>query len=167
MRIAVIGAHKVGKTTLAEDLLEHLPGYVLHKEPYYELEESGYIFAEMPAVDDFIRQFEYSVEQIQAGGSYIIFDRSPIDLLAYIHAIDETKDIVSLFETAREILSTIDLVVFVPIETPDLITCQHSDFPKLRYKVNEILDSWTSDLDINVIEVSGTISDRRDRKSVV
>lgn len=27
MRIAVAGAHKVGKTTLAEELLEHLPGY--------------------------------------------------------------------------------------------------------------------------------------------
>lgn len=163
MRIAITGAHKVGKTTLAEDLLEHLPGYTLDKEPYYELEESGYIFSEIPDADDFIKQFEYSVQQIRQNGANAIFDRCPIDILAYIHAIDPNRNIESLFETAQSILSTIDLLVFVPIESPDLISGQQSDLPKLRYKVNDILDNWIWDLDIDVIEVSGTVSNRRDQ----
>jgi predicted ATPase len=163
MRIALTGAHKVGKTTLAEDLLEHLPGYVLNKEPYYELEESGYLFSDVPDVDDFIKQFEYSVQQIGEGGADAIFDRCPIDILAYIHAIDPTRNIESFFETAQTVLSTIDLLVFVSIESPDLISNQQSDLPKLRYKVNDILDNWIWDLGINVIEVSGTVSNRRDQ----
>ena len=64
MRIAIAGAHRVGKTTLAEKLQEHLPGYTLNTEPYYELEESGYIFSERPDMDDFIKQFEFSIKQI-------------------------------------------------------------------------------------------------------
>lgn len=163
MRIAISGAHKVGKTTLAEDLLEHLPGYVLHKEPYYELEESGYVFSEIPDADDFIAQFEYSVNQIRQGGEHVIFDRSPIDILAYIHAIDPGRNIEVLFETAQTVLSTIDLLVFVSIEDPDLISCQQSDLPKLRYKVNDILENWISDLGINALAVNGTIAARREQ----
>ncbi len=33
MRIAIFGAHKVGKTTLAEELLGNLPGYTLEQSP--------------------------------------------------------------------------------------------------------------------------------------
>lgn len=163
MRIAITGAHKVGKTTLAEDLAEHLSGYTLNKEPYYELEESGYLFSEIPDVDDFIKQFEYSVQQIEEAGDNTIFDRCPIDILAYIHAIDQSRNIESLFETAQTILSTIDLLVFVSIETPDLISNQQTDLPKLRYKVNDILDNWIWDLGIDVIEVNGTVSNRREQ----
>jgi len=164
MRIAVIGAHKVGKTTLAELLLESLPGYTLNIEPYYVLEESGYIFSEIPDVDDFIKQFECSIEQISASGNGdIIFDRSPIDILAYIHAIDEGRNIGPLFETAQTTMAAIDLLVFVGIEEPDLISCQKSDLPKLRNKVDSILNDWIWDLDIKAIEVNGALLSRRDQ----
>lgn len=163
MKIALIGAHKVGKTTLAEALLEYLPGYTLTVEPYYELEESGYLFSEIPDVDDFIKQFECSVKQISTSGDNIIFDRCPIDILAYIHAIDETRNIEPLFEAAQRIIAALDLLVFVPIEEPDLISCQKSDLPKLRYRVNDILTDWIWDLDIKTIEVNGTLLNRRDQ----
>lgn len=163
MKIAVTGTHNVGKTTLAEELLEHLPGYTLNIEPYYALEESGYIFSEIPDVDDFIEQFDYSVKQISQSGDNIIFDRCPIDLLAYIHAIDKTKNIEPLFETVQTILSEIDLLVFVPIEDPDVISSRQSDLPKLRSRVNDILHDWIWDLGIKTIEVNGTLLDRRDQ----
>lgn len=163
MKIALSGAHKVGKTTLAEELLSHLPGYVLTKEPYYEMEESGYLFAEIPEADDFIQQFEHSVKQLQNGRDNTIFDRCPIDILAYIHALDPRRNIESLFATTQSILSEIDLLVFVPVEDPDLIDCQRSDLPKLRTKVNDILANWMYDLGIAVIEVTGTPTARRDQ----
>lgn len=163
MNIAISGAHKTGKTTLAEALLEHLPGYTLHQEPYYELEASGYLFSAIPDVDDFIHQFEYSVKQIRKGNTHNIYDRCPLDLLAYIHALDPSRNIASLFDTAQTTLSEIDLLVFVPIETPDVTGDKLSDLPKLRAKVNAILENWIWDLGIDVIEVSGTISDRRDQ----
>jgi predicted ATPase len=163
MKIAIFGAHKVGKTTLAEDLLDHLPGYTLMKEPYYELEESGYLFSEIPDADDFIAQFDYSVNQIEECPDNVIFDRCPLDILAYIHAVDKNRNIESLFETMREVLSAIDLLVFVPIEEPDFVSCQQSDLPKLRDKVNDILVDWMDDLGIDVIEVNGSVSERREQ----
>lgn len=163
MKIAISGAHKVGKTTLAEDLFAHLPGYELYSEPYYELEESGYLFSAIPVVDDFIRQFEYSVKQIRNSGPDVLFDRCPIDILAYIHAIDRGMNIESMFETAQTVCAEIDLLVFVSIENPDVISSEITDWPKIRYKVNDTLDTWIGEFGIHAIEVSGSLSNRREQ----
>lgn len=163
VKIAISGAHRVGKTTLAEGLLKHLPAYVLTMEPFYELEESGYISSEVPDVEDFITQFHYSVDQLSGDEQNIIFDRCPLDILAYVHAIDPGRNIQSLFDTAQTIIEEIDLLVFVPIEEPDLIFCQESDLPELRYKVNEVLINWVEGLQTNIIEVNGTILNRRNQ----
>jgi deoxyadenosine/deoxycytidine kinase len=161
MKIAITGAHRVGKTTLVEKLHENLPCYDFRMEPYYELEELGYEFSGKPNVDDFLKQLEYSIKQIQTSDSNVIFDRCPIDFLAYIRAIDNTKNIQSLYKSIATIMKEIDLIVFVPIETPDLILCQESDLPKLRYKVNEILNDWIGDFGIETIKVKGTLLNRQ------
>jgi len=163
MKIAITGAHRVGKTTLAEKLQEYLAGYELGKEPYYELEELGYVFSEIPDVEDFLEQLEYSIKQISGRGNNLIFDRCPIDFLAYIQAIDKSRNIQSIFSKVEYIMSKVDLLVFVPIEEPDLITCRKSDLPELRYQVNEILNDWIWDFGIETIEVKGTLLSRRDQ----
>jgi hypothetical protein len=163
MKIAITGAHRVGKTTLAEKLHETLTDYNLKTEPYYDLEESGFLFCEIPDVDDYYKQIEYSADQISTSEDDVIFDRCPIDFLAYIQAIDESKNIRSLFNKVKSIISEIDLLVFVPIEEPDIITCPESDLPELRDKVNEILIDLIHDFDIETLEVKGTLSDRRNQ----
>lgn len=163
MKIAITGAHRVGKTTLAEKLQEYLTDYELRIEPYYELDELGYLFSDIPDIDDFNKQFEYSIKQISMSGDNVIFDRCPIDFLAYIQAIDDSKNIKSVFNIVKSIISKIDLLVIVPIEEPDLITCQESDLPELRDKVNEILLEWIRDFGVNTIEVKGTLSNRKDQ----
>jgi uridine kinase len=45
VRIAISGAHCVGKTTLAEALAAALPHHDFIAEPYFLLEEEGYDFA--------------------------------------------------------------------------------------------------------------------------
>lgn len=163
MKIAIIGAHRVGKTTLAEKLQEHLTDHELSIEPYYALEESGYEFAEIPTVDDFIEMLMYSVKQVSKSGGNVIFDRCPIDILAYIEAIDARQNTPSLYNQVQRAIDHIDLLVFVPIETPDLITCQESDLPALRYQVDEILQDWIWDLDLEIIAVKGTLMNRLDQ----
>ncbi|WP_423735226.1 AAA family ATPase [Chitinophaga caseinilytica] len=163
MKIAIIGAHKVGKTTLAEELLEHLPGYTLEMEPYYQLEASGYEFSEIPTADDFVEQFNCSVDLVSSSDRRMIFDRCVIDILAYLHVVDPGRNIRSLFATAQAILAEIDLLVFVPIETPDLISAHETDQPKLRSRVNDLLYDWIGDLNIEVIEVNGTLPERRNQ----
>nr|WP_295872008.1 AAA family ATPase [uncultured Chitinophaga sp.] len=163
MRIAIVGAHRVGKSTLAEELLQHLPGYTLEMEPYYQLETSGYDFPEMPTAEDFIEQFNYSVRLVSQYEDNVIFDRCIIDILAYLHVIDPGRNIQSLFETAQTVMAAIDLLVFVPIENPDLIPGHQADQPKLRDAVNDLLHDWIGDGGIEALEVNGTLSDRRDQ----
>ena len=163
MRIAIFGAHNVGKTTLAEELLESLPGYTLETEPYYQLELSGYEFSENPSAEDFVEQFNYSVHLISQSGNDIIFDRFALDILAYLHVIDPNRNIQSFFEKAQTLIAEIDLFVFVPIEEPDLMQNYQTNLPKLRSKVNDLLYDWISDFGIEVIEVRGTVLNRRNQ----
>lgn len=152
MKIAITGTHRVGKTTLAEALQEKLAGYEVRQEPYYDLEEAGYLFTETPDVEDFIDQFKHSVKQLSTSDSHVIFDRCPVDLLAYIHAIDEKRPIQSLFNEAERIMAEIDLLIFIPIED--------TDEQELRTRVNDILQEWVWDFGVETIEVSGTLQER-------
>ncbi|AZB10825.1 hypothetical protein EG344_19280 [Chryseobacterium sp. G0162] len=163
MRIAIFGAHNVGKTTLAEELLEHLSGYTLETEPYYQMELCGYEFSEIPDAEDFVEQFNYSVKLILQSGDNVIFDRCVIDLLAYLHVLDPRRNIQSLFEKAQAIIDEIDLFVLVPIEEPDVIPVHQIELPKLRNQVNDLLYDWINDFRIKVIRVNGPLSDRRDQ----
>lgn len=163
MRIAICGAHKVGKTTLAEELLESLPGFILELEPYHQLEAAGYEFSEIPTDEDFIKQFNYSADLIRQSEGNVIFDRCVIDILAYLHAIDPEKNIQKLFETAQAVMVGIDLVVLVPIEVPDLIPDHQRDYPRLRTVVDDLVHDWIEDFGVEVIKVGGTLSDRRDQ----
>ncbi|MFC3199575.1 AAA family ATPase [Parapedobacter deserti] len=163
MRIAIIGAHRVGKTTLAEKLHECLTDYELKAEPYYALEGLGYGFSEKPNVDDFVEQLDYSIKQILTSGDNVIFDRCPIDILAYIQALDTIGNIESIYHKVQSIVTEIDLLVFVPIERPDLIPRHESDLLNLRYQVNEILNDCMGIFSIETIEVTGTLSNRCDQ----
>ena len=161
MRIAFTGSHRVGKTTLAEEIADNLPNYDFKNEPYLQLEETGYLFSEIPTKDDYIEQFNYSVKQIKESGNNVIFDRCPFDLLAYIYAKSKIKDIQTRYDEMTNAMSQIDILIFVPIETPDLIICQESDLPNLRYEVNNILQNWIGDLNTEILEVNGTLENRK------
>lgn len=163
MRIAIFGAHKVGKTTLAEELLENLSRYTLEQEPYYQLELSGYEFLEAPTPEDFFEQFNYSAKLILESGDDVIFDRCVIDILAYLHVLDPDRNIQQLYQTVQELISEIDLFVFVPIEEPDLIPSHQIELSKIRKQVDHVIRDWIADFGISVIEVSGILSNRTDQ----
>jgi predicted ATPase len=161
MKIGIIGAHQVGKTSLAAALSEELTGYVHEPEPYFAMEESGYEFPDIPNAEDYLAQFNYSVQQIARSGHHTIFDRCVIDLLAYIHAVDPSRNIQALFETVETVMPEVDLLVFVPIEEPDLIAVQSDDLPELRNAVNDLLVAWIGDLELDVVTVVGSLQARK------
>lgn len=161
MRIAFTGSHRVGKTTLAEEIAESLPDHEFIIEPYLQLEEEGYLFSEIPTLEDYIEQFNFSVELLQNSDDKVIFDRCPLDLLAYIYAVGKKKNISALYEEMTTAIDEIDLLVFVPIEKVDVIFCQGSDLPNLRQEVNDILEEWIGDFSNEILEVSGTLEDRK------
>ena len=139
------------------------------EEPYYELMEQGHEFAELPGIEDFELQLDESVNQIINSGDNTIFDRCPLDFLSYIQAHKDSKffDIEDLEEKIDEAMDQLDLVVFVPVESPDIIDSSQSEYPELRDEVDSGIRNLIYDYELKsgfkAVEVSGDINSRLKR----
>jgi predicted ATPase len=165
MRIAISGTHATGKSTLIAELARALPGYSVVEEPYHALLDEGHDFAAPPTIEDFETQLERSCASL-AGitDAHVLFDRSPADFLAYLAALADADVLAEWLPPAAAAMSSLDLVVFVPIERPDRIDIPEDEGRRLRKRVDAILreilvdDGWG--LDARVLEVRGTPDDR-------
>ncbi len=165
MRIAISGAHRVGKTTLAGALADALAGHALVPEPYYLLEDDGHEFEETPSLEDFEAQLERSLTSLEQAGADVVFDRCPLDLVAYLRTHREAAafDLDDWLPRVRDAMATLDLVVFVPIEAPDRVPVDRAD-ARLRARVDDdvrdlVLDD-ALDLGIVAVEVLGPVEAR-------
>lgn len=158
MRVAFAGTHRVGKTTLVEAVAERLPGYVAFDEPYRMLEDEGYELSDPPTVEDFERQLHQSIAMISDAPANALFDRCPLDFVAYAQAIDDDIDLDDWIDAAREGMETLDLVIVVPIEHPDRIVVGAHEDKLLRTAVDERLQALLTD--VETIEVSGSVDQR-------
>jgi predicted ATPase len=167
MRIAVSGSHCTGKSTLIDVLSSELKNYQVMPEPYFEIIDEGHSFAYPPSLDDFELQLERSIQTITSNSATdIIFDRSPVDYLAYLAFFGSAgKDsIATSFRGSEVALRTLSLVIFVPIERPDRIDLDEAEGRRLRKHTDEQLrrilveDTWG--LGIEVLEVRGSVNER-------
>jgi hypothetical protein len=166
MRIAVSGTHCVGKSTLIDEFLRVYPDYTQEPEPYTTLvEEFGEEFSAEPNVDDFLRQLEFSITTLAkyAPGEKVIYERCPLDFVAYIEALQpgRTQDLLGPVSTA---VKNLDLIVYLPIET-GLDYNSDDEYPKLRKAVDRrlntiLLDDELGILAMPVIEARGSTAQR-------
>src|SRR3984957_6552539 len=87
MRVGISGTHGTSKTTLAGALGRRLPGHVLADEPYYLLADEGYEFGSPPSPEDYRALLARSVQSLRSPQPAIVFDRTPLDYLAYLSAV--------------------------------------------------------------------------------
>ena len=165
MRIAFSGAHRTGKTTLLEAVAARLPGHDAHDEPYWQLEDEGYEFSDPPAREDFERQLQLSIESILAGSRDALFDRSPIDFIAYLQAsAGDDFDPDHWSPGLRDAMEALDAVVLVTIETPDRIAVPSHEDRRLRVAIDEAITTLLLDdplgLGVRTIEVHGDLDAR-------
>lgn len=165
MKIAVAGSHRVGKSTLVEELSSSLPGYRTVEEPYHLLEEEGHEVPAVPTVEDFELQLERSIECVKEEQGDVLFDRSPADLLAYLLTHDDADafDLGDWLPRARAATAELDLIVYVPIEDPDRIAVARADAAwraRVDEQVRAILVDNCWDLAPRVLEVTGSTRDR-------
>lgn len=166
MRLGISGSHATGKSTLAAELRSALPGWTFVEEAYIHLLEEGHAFGATPTVDDIESQLRRSIDLIEnVSDPNVVFDRCPIDYLAYLTALRvETDTLGYWFQELRGALASLDAVIFVPIERPDRIAIGVDDFPKLRHVVDRHLrnglveDSWGFDLIVH--ECQGSTANR-------
>lgn len=169
MRIAVSGTHFAGKSSLIKSLLKSLPNFKSLNEPYHLLEEEGYEFSEPPSLEEFEHLIKRSITEIDKSPNNIIFDRCPLDYLAYAQvcveksSLEEDFDIEGWIEKIGAALQRLDLILFIPIEYPDRILVPAVQDKKLRMKVDEKLqemlleDSLEILENIEVLEVTGAL----------
>ena len=165
MRIAVSGTHGVGKSTLIDEFLRRHPEFVHEPEPYTVMvEDFGQEFSAEPCVEDFRRQLEFSVERLSqhAAGENVIYERCPVDFLAYIHAL-ESQSAEELLDHVSEAMQHLDLIVYLPLgETVE------DEFPKLQRAVDRRLSGIfredefgvLSATNLTVVEAAGSTTQR-------
>jgi len=182
MRIAVSGTHSVGKSSLIDRFLSVHPDFEHEDEPFYELQEMGEAFESEPTIDDFIRQLEFSRERLRnyQSGDDVIFERSPVDFLAYILALEELGrgDSISrhlsasFIESATAIAGSavrlLDLILFLPIEDSRSWEIPASEDLELRVAVDGRLSAILMDNELDlfsantpkIVEARGTTTQR-------
>jgi predicted ATPase len=166
MRVGVSGTHGTGKSTLVEELRARLAGHVPAGEPYILLEEEGYEFEFPPAADDFRALVRRSTQMLSSAGPRVIFDRTPLDYLAYLIAMDADFEDEASQATLRSAMSSLDLLVITPItaETEQILPA--AELPGLQAAMNEALlelvyqDPLQAWRDVPVIELSGPLNGR-------
>ena len=147
MRVAISGTHGVGKSTLIDEFLQKHPEFVHEPEPYTVLvEDWGEEFSAEPCVEDFRRQLDFNIERLNqhAPNENVIYERCPVDFLAYIHALDpQTAE--TFLESVSNAMQHLDLIVYLPLETTT------DDFPKLQQAVDRKLSSILRDDELGIM----------------
>jgi len=165
MRIAVTGSHNSGKSTIIEMLSESFPNYILHEEPYYLLLEEGYEIPDPPSLDDYQTMLEKSLELIEEEQSDdVLFDRSPVDLLAYalVSDIDNEIDKEMYFEKVSMSIENLDALFYLPIQDIDALNSFLDEYSDLREEVDVMIQEIIYDLAGNtpVIQLPGDLKTR-------
>src|SRR6476660_4225458 len=118
MRIAVSGTHGVGKSTLIDEFLKTHPAFTYEPEPYTVMvEDFGEEFSDEPDVEDFHRQLEFNTDRLRqhAPGENVIYERCPIDFIAYVDAL-EADSIEALLGPVSTAMPELDLIVYLPLD---------------------------------------------------
>jgi nicotinamide riboside kinase len=115
MKIAIIGAQGVGKTTLAQQINEYYPDLKILPEVARLAKKAGYALDQNAKTETEFWLITKQIELENAESKWVA-DRCGIDLLAYIHHLFSEES--SLIEFATKTLvprfSNYDLVLYLP-----------------------------------------------------
>jgi hypothetical protein len=162
----VSGTHGVGKTTLVEDLGEQLGDHRIVAEPFYLLEEEGYQFNSPPSAADFRAQLRRSLLLLGQPGQNLIFDRTPLDYLAYLAVLGSELRREVDATTLRAAFASLDLLVVLPLTAETERVLPRAELLHLRSKVNAALldlldeDPWEAWRGVRVLELTVPVSQR-------
>ena len=154
MRIAISGTHGVGKSTLIDEFLRRHPEFIHEPEPYTVLvEDLGEEFSDEPNVEDFLRQLEFNIDRLNqhAKDVKVIYERCPVDFLAYINAL-QPQSTEALLEPITEAIQQLELIVYLPLDATNV----NDEFPKLQRAVDRRLSSIFHEDEFGIMSSTNT-----------
>ncbi|MEK7140378.1 MAG: ATP-binding protein [Patescibacteria group bacterium] len=115
MKIAIIGAQGVGKTTLAQQINKDYPDFKILPEAARLAKEAGYALDQTATVETELWLITKQIE-LENTESKWIADRCGIDLLAYIHHLFSEESALIEFATKTLVpgFNNYDLVLYLP-----------------------------------------------------
>jgi hypothetical protein len=144
-------------------LADLLPDHAFLDEPYHELVGEGHSFSHPPTAEDFEEQLMYSFSSLEHGEENVIFDRCPVDLMAYLIAAegDAASVLHEWGERVAVAMRSLDGVILVPVEVPDLVEMgpgldPGGDRSAVDEIVRDLLINDRLNLETRVLEVRGT-----------
>ncbi len=169
MRIVVSGTHASGKSTLISDFVLRHPHFTVLPDPFELIDEAW----DAPGAAMFARQLRISADRLARDEhSDVIAERSPLDFLAYLMALDEwtgagvSREVLDRSRAmTADALRAVDVLIVLPLSTSNPIDVGAEEFPELRLAMNDELLDLVDDTDligpgVHLVEITG---DRQQR----
>ena len=123
MRVAVSGSHGTGKSTLIAAWLERRPDYAHEPEAFEALGDEIDVEDEGPTADGLRLLLAHTVSTLDRhpAGASVLFERSPVDYLAYAAASrgwprgSPAAFVEAALPLVRRSLARLELIAFLPI----------------------------------------------------
>jgi AAA domain-containing protein len=160
VRVAVSGSHNTGKSTLIATFVDLRPEYRYEPEAYETLADDVPLDAsEGPSPEGLQSLLDYTIAAIgsHAADTSVVFERSPIDYLAYASACRDawsgprTRDFLAAAVPAvRAALRHLDLIAMLPVS--DAIRPRPDEDERFRKRVDERLRRALIDDDFDLFD---------------
>jgi hypothetical protein len=157
LRVAVAGSHGTGKSTLIAAFLARCPHYRHEPEAFESLaDDIDLTISEGPTADGLKALLDHTISAVSAHppGTFVVFERSPVDYLAYAAASRSWPrgSVASFLETfvprVEKSLRNLDLIVLLPISKA--LPALDGENPHFRRRVDEALRCALVDDDYNL-----------------
>jgi hypothetical protein len=129
------------------------------------VEDFGEEFSSEPCVEDFQRQLHFNIDRLRqhAPEERVIYERCPLDFVAYIDAFDPNS-VAELLDPVSNALQHLDLIVYLPLGD----VWVDSEMPNLQKAVDRRLgaifreDAFgvLSSCSARIIEANGSTTQR-------
>jgi predicted ATPase len=175
MKVALTGAHGVGKTTLLSRLSQVLevPNAVCREVPRLIIESASdeHFFrrGNNSPLRQFLILFYQLVEEDTRAreAALVLSDRTLVDHLAYTVAlfpdIESTSEYAALMAAVRTWLPQYDLILKVPIEFPVSDDGVREGDVQFQRQIDQRIDALYRQLHVEPIDVRGTVEQRTTR----
>jgi len=118
------------------------------------VEDYGEEFSAEPCVEDFLRQLEFNLERLGQHSENVIYERCPLDFIAYLKALDANVS-EALSERVSDAMQQLDLIVYLPRDD-----ASDGEYPKLRRAMDHQLNEILTSTNVTVVEATGSTAQR-------